>query len=114
MPAWMSLLPELDHNELVGWETIPELTREHVGIVALTDVLDHRRIRARLDHSSDLTQKAIPWLAEIKSRGETDVARLMSLTVVGDLASWMMAVGSGVDPVAVRTIEKLKRLLGDN
>ena len=114
MPAWRSLLPELDHNELVSWETIPELTRKHVGIVALTDVADHARIRARLDHSSALTQDAVPWLAEIGSRGDSAVARLLSLTVVGDLASWMMAVDSGVDPVGVNTIEKLKRLLTDS
>ena len=113
MPAWHSLLPELDHNELVSWETIPNLTREHVGIVALTDVADHPRIRARLDHSSVLTQDAVPWLAEIDSRGDSAVARLMSLTVVGDLASWMMAVDTGVDPVGVDTIEKLKKLLLD-
>ena len=114
MPAWHSLLPELDHNELVSWEAIPELTREHVGIVTLTDVADHRRIRARIDHSLALTQDAVPWLAEVDSRGDSAVARLMSLTVVGDLASWMMAVDTGVDPVGVNTIEKLKRLLTDN
>ena len=114
MPAWHSLLPELDHNELVSWETIPELTRKHVGIVALTDIADHWRNRARLDHSSALTHDAVPWLAEIDSLGDSAVARLMSLTVVGDLASWMMAVDTGADPVGVKTIEKLKRLLTDN
>lgn len=111
MPAWWSLLPELDHNELVGWETLPSLTRDLLGIVALTDRSDHARIRARLDHSSDLTEFAVPWLAEVAAHGDSDLARLMSLTASGDLVSWMLAEEADVDPVPVATIEKLKKLL---
>ncbi len=111
MPAWWSLLPELDHNELVGWETLPTLTRESVGVIALTDRTDHPRIRDRIDHSSALTEFAVPWLEEIRPMGESDLARLMSLTVCGDLVSWMLAVVAGIDPVPVETIEKLKKLL---
>ena len=111
MPAWWSLLPELDHNEVVSWETLPTVTRDLLGIVALTDRADHPRIRARLDHSSALTEFAVPWLAEIPAGGDSELARLMSLTVFGDLMSWMLAVEAGVDPVPVETIEKLKKLL---
>ena len=111
MPAWWSVLPELDHNEIVGWETLPSMTRESIGVVALTDVADHERVRARLDHTSQLTEFAVPWLAEVSARGESELARLMSLTVSGDLVSYMLAVEAGVDPVPVETIEKLKKLL---
>jgi glucose/mannose-6-phosphate isomerase len=111
MPAWWSLLPELDHNEVVSWETLPEVTRDLVGIVSLTDRSDHPRIRARLDHSSALTEFAVPWLGEIPALGDSELARLMSLTARGDLVSWMLAVEAGVDPVPVETIEKLKKLL---
>jgi hypothetical protein len=53
----------------------------------------------------------VPWLAEIPATGESELARLMSLTVSGDLVSWMLAEEAGVDPVPVATIEKLKKLL---
>ena len=111
MPAWWSLLPELDHNELVGWETLPSVTRDLLGIVVLTDRADHPRVRARLGHSLDLTEFAVPWLAEIGASGDSDLARLMSLTASGDLVSFMVAEEAGVDPVPVATIEKLKTLL---
>jgi glucose/mannose-6-phosphate isomerase len=111
MPAWWSLLPELDHNELVGWETMPEFTRERVGIVALTDEADHPRVSARLRHSADLTEFAVPWLGRVASTGDSPLARLMSLTAAGDLVSWMLAEEVGTDPVPVATIEKLKKLL---
>jgi glucose/mannose-6-phosphate isomerase len=111
MPAWWSLLPELDHNELVGWETLPAVTSDLLGVVALTDGADHPRIRARLDHSAALTGLAVPWLAEVPAAGDSELARLMSLTAGGDLVSWMLAEEAGVDPVPVETIEKLKKLL---
>jgi glucose/mannose-6-phosphate isomerase len=111
IPAWASLLPELDHNEIVGWETLPSLTSEHLAVVALTDRDDHPRMKARLAHTARLTQDAVPWVGEVASEGVSPLARLMSLTAVGDLMSWMLAEAAGVDPVPVETIESLKRLL---
>ena len=111
MPAWFSVLPELNHNELVGWETMPSRTRDLLGVVALTDRSDHDRVSDRRSHSESLTEYAVPWVATVDSWGETPLARLMSLTVVGDLVSWMMAINAEVDPAPVATIEKLKKLL---
>lgn len=107
-PAWFAALPELDHNEIVGWETMSELTRERFGIVALTDPADHDRISVRLAHTRRLTEHAVPWVATVNSTGSSVLARLVSLTVVGDLVSWMLAESAGVDPLPVATIEKLK------
>lgn len=111
VPAWFSLLPELDHNEITGWETMPELTREHLGIVALTDRSDHTRVLRRIAHTRDLTSESVPWVAEVASTGSSPLARLISLTVIGDLFSFMLAERMGVNPVPVATIEKLKKLL---
>jgi glucose/mannose-6-phosphate isomerase len=113
VPAWYSALPELDHNEIVGWETMPEMTRENVAVVVLTDETDHDRVRARISHTRNLTEDAVPWVGEVASKGTARLARLMSLTVVGDLVSWMLADRLGVDPTPVATIEKLKTLLKD-
>ena len=111
MPAWFSVLPELDHNEIVGWETLPETTRDLIGIIALTDPADHPRVGHRLEHTAALTGPAVPWLATVAAKGDSELARLISLTVCGDLVSYLLAVEAGVDPVPVETIEKLKKLL---
>ena len=111
LPAWWSLLPELDHNELVGWETMPEMTSQHLAIVPLVDRGDHDRVAARLAHSRDLTEDAVPWITPVQSVGTSPLARLISLTAVGDVVSWMLADNAGVDPTPVNTIEKLKKLL---
>lgn len=114
IPAWYSSFPELDHNEIVGWETMPDLTRDRLGVVVLTDETDHDRVQRRISHTRELTRGAVPWLAEVEARGTFRLSRLVSLTVVGDLVSWMMANQLGVDPVPVATIEKLKELLGED
>lgn len=112
-PAWFGSFPELDHNEIVGWETMPDKTSESVAIVVLTDETDHDRTRHRIEHTRNLTQSAVPWVGEVASRGTSRLARLISLTVVGDLASWMLAERLGVDPTPVATIESLKQLLAE-
>lgn len=112
-PAWWSPLPESNHNELAGWEAMPEKTREILSIVALTDRSDHDRIRARLAHTRTLTQDAVPWVAEVASQGVSELSRLVYLTVVGDLVSWMLAESAGIDPVPVAKIEQLKGLLAE-
>jgi glucose/mannose-6-phosphate isomerase len=111
VPAWYSVLPELDHNEIVGWETMPAMTSENLGVVVLTDETDHDRVRSRIFHTRELTSGAVPWVGEVASKGTSRLARLISLTAVGDLTSWMLADRLGIDPTPVVTIEKLKELL---
>jgi glucose/mannose-6-phosphate isomerase len=111
MPAWWSPLPELNHNELAGWESMPETTRDLLGVVALRDRSDHDRIGDRFAHTRTLTEHAVPWVGEVEAWGVSVLARLMTLTVVGDLVSWMLADQAGVDPVPVAIIEDLKKLL---
>lgn len=111
VPAWHNSLPELDHNEIVGWETMPQVTSGNLGIVVLADETDHDRVRLRAEHTRDLTESAVPWVGEVRSSGSSRLARLVSLTVMGDLVSWMLADRLGVDPTPVATIEQLKKNL---
>lgn len=111
MPAWWSVLPELDHNEIVSWETLPEMTGQTLAIVGLSDDSDAARVSERYRHTRNLTEYAVPWVGNVQSKGRSAAARIISLTAVGDLVSWMLAVNAGVDPVPVGTIEKLKKLL---
>jgi glucose/mannose-6-phosphate isomerase len=111
VPSWFSQLPELDHNEITGWETLGDLTRASVGVVVLRDENDHDRVVRRIQHTRELTKDSVPWVGEVMSTGSSTLARLVSLTVVGDLTSYLLAERLGVDPTPVATIEKLKKLL---
>lgn len=110
-PAWWSVLPELDHNEVVGWAALPDLARRHVGVVFLHDSGEHPRVTLRSRVTRELLEDRV-WIAgEVHAQGAGVPARIFSLVVVGDLVSVGIAERLGVDPMPVDVIEDLKRRL---
>ena len=112
-PAWVGLFPEVDHNEIVSWTSLSELSQAHVGIVALRDESEPSALAARFDLTARLTSQNVPWVGEVWSQGVSGLERMMSLCAMGDLVSIEIARAAGVDPVPVEIIEKLKGLLAE-
>lgn len=112
-PAWWGLFPELDHNEIVGWEGLSDLTRRRVGIVVLRDEHEHPRVSARVRLTRELTDGDVAWVGDVWAQGSSAIARMMSLAAVGDLVSLSLAERAGVDPMPVDVIENLKRGLAE-
>ncbi len=109
-PAFYNVLPELDHNEIVGWEAQAELSRKTV-VVFLRDAADHPQVKKRIDFTASLIRGQVGQVEEVYSRGKSNLARALSLIFAGDLASVYLAELNGVDPAPVRIIENLKKLL---
>lgn len=107
--AWWSLMPELDHNEIVGWSSLPDITRSHIAIVALRDHGEHEAVARRFAHTRNLLEDQVLWAGEVWSQGESTLARMMSLVAVGDLVSLGLAKYTGTDPEPIEQIEYLKR-----
>ena len=108
-PAVASLLPELDHNELAGWRGAPAEARW--AVVALRDEHEHPRVALRYALTRELAP--VPTVGEVWSQGDGALARVLSLTTVGDLVSLFLAEYDDVDPVQVDVLTTLKRRLGD-
>jgi glucose/mannose-6-phosphate isomerase len=109
-PAFWHELPELDHNEIVGWEGASELGR--FSAVFLDDSDLHPRVRQRLELTRGLIAGNAAGTYRIESVGETPTERLVSLVLLGDLVSLYLAILRGVDPTPVPAIENLKNALG--
>jgi len=109
VPCFFAELPEIDHNEIVGWDGAAELGS--FAAVFLDDRDLHPRVRERLV----LTREAIAPNAVathvVESRGETRTERVLSLVLLGDLLSLYVAVLRGVDPSPIEAIERLKGAL---
>jgi glucose/mannose-6-phosphate isomerase len=110
-PAFRSLLPELDHNEVAGWAALPNLTRRTLGAVFLRDESEHPRVSHRFELTRLAMTDAVPVVGEVRSMGESLLARMMSLTFVGDAFSVRLAEQTGIDPIPVEVIEDLKQEL---
>lgn len=106
-PAYWNVFPELNHNELVGFE-VPKELLEKLYVVILKDEEDHPRVKIRMEITRGIVAKAVSGVTEIKSSGQGVLARMYSLIYVGDYASVYLAALYGIDPGPVRIIDYLK------
>ncbi|MHB8657287.1 MAG: bifunctional phosphoglucose/phosphomannose isomerase [Solirubrobacteraceae bacterium] len=109
VPAFASELPELDHNEICGWEGAWELGS--FSAVFLDDSDLHPRIQQRIELTRGLIAGFGAPTYRVEGVGQTRVERLVSLVLLGDLVSLYLAVLRGVDPTPVATIGHLKQAL---
>jgi glucose/mannose-6-phosphate isomerase len=109
-PAFFSELPELDHNELVGWSDAARLAR--FGAVFLDDSDLHPRVHERIELTQELIRQHAAVDERVSSVGETRTERVVSLVLLGDLVSLYLAVLAGRDPGPIEMLEELKRRLG--
>ncbi len=103
-------LPEMNHNELVGWK-YPEDVLRRIGVVLLRDKGDHPQTQRRFELTRDVIAGKAGALHEIWSEGESPFARILSAIYLGDFVSLYMAYLNGTDPTPVAVIDFLKKNL---
>ena len=109
LPAFGHSIPELDHNEIVGW------TGAEAGAfsaVLLEDKDQHPRERRRFELTAELIADRARDVVRIETEGETRTERLLWAVMLGDLVSLELAAREAVDPTPVDVIEDLKDRLG--
>ncbi|HEY1688051.1 MAG TPA: bifunctional phosphoglucose/phosphomannose isomerase [Solirubrobacteraceae bacterium] len=109
--AFYHELPELDHNEIVGWEDAGQLAR-FTGVF-LDDSDAHPRVKERMDLTEKLIAPNAAGCFRLQTEGQTTIERVISLVLLGDLVSIYLATLRGVDPGPVDVIERLKTALGE-
>jgi glucose/mannose-6-phosphate isomerase len=109
LPAFASAMPELCHNEVVGWPAAQSLGR--FAAVFLDDSGAHPRNTLRTDLVAAQAAEWADVVERVAPRGESPLERLVSLVLLGDLVSLYLAVLRGKDPVAIAPIDALKAAL---
>jgi len=112
MPAFCNELPELDHNEIVGWAAASQLGR--FSAVFLDDSDLHPRIRRRIALTRELVAPHAAGTFVVQSRGESRIERVLSLVLLGDLVSLYLAILRGIDPTPVEVIDRLRDELAES
>lgn len=110
-PAFWNELPELDHNEIVGWDRLDDLTRENFVCILLRDPQEHERVDLRFTITRSLIEKSFAEVVEVPAQGTAPLARLLSLILVTQLAAIYVGLSYDVDPGPVAVIQDLKRQL---
>lgn len=106
VPAFAHELPELDHNEIQGWEGADGLGP--FSAVFFDDADSHPRMSGRIELTRQLVAPHAAGTYVVPSVGTTAVERVFSLVLLGDLVSLYLAVLRGVDPAPLACVEQLK------
>jgi len=101
------VLPEMNHNELVGWKVLTELMRQ-MHVIFLKDVGTHKRVAIREKITSTIVSRYAGEVTEVVSEGKSLLARMFSLIHFGDWTSLYLAILNGEDPEPVVIIDYLK------
>ncbi|MBN1639006.1 MAG: bifunctional phosphoglucose/phosphomannose isomerase [Ignavibacteriales bacterium] len=110
--ACLNSYPELNHNEIIGWETQNEKIFNS-KVVCIYDKDYHPQIQKRIKITNDLIRKANTEIIEIKSEESEYELRLLDLIYLTDWISYYLAVLRNFDPSEINYIHFLKKKLSE-
>jgi glucose/mannose-6-phosphate isomerase len=106
VPSKWDFFSELNHNEIVGWESNGALG-ECFSTVFLRDKNESEEIRSRIETTKTLLHSGSK-IFEVWNHGGCALARMLSTVCIGDFTSVYLAVLRCVDPTPVENINVLK------
>jgi len=110
--SFYEILPELNHNAVLGYQYPAELT-ERVVVILLRSQLNHPRTARRFDVTQEVLERQGVRCRSVESRGESPLAAMLSVIHFCDHVSYYLALLNGVDPTTVDAISYLKRRLAE-
>jgi len=104
MLAWHHVVPEMNHNELVGWRD----KDNNRAVVILRNENDFERVQTRFELNKQIIKKYTKSITEVYSRGNSYWEKVFSLVHLTDWCSVYLAEMHGVDATEVKVIDFLK------
>ena len=111
--AYGNLLPEMNHNEIVGWQNNESLLKEFI-VVSLSDKDDLPQIKKRREITLEMLKPYAGMILEIEGEGESLMERIFDIIYLGDWVSFYLAIMYKTDPTPVEKINYLKSKLTEN
>lgn len=107
MLCWHHVIPEMNHNELVGWTT----KNENLAVVLFRNEDDYFRTQKRMEINKTVFSKYTSTIIEIFSKGNSRLEQALYLIHLGDWISYLLAEKKGIDVTEVDVITNLKNEL---
>ncbi len=111
--AFGNYFPELNHNEIVGWQENSEILSKF-AVLFLRDREDNPRLLKRLEITKDIIRPYRGIDIVIESEGNSKLERIFDLVYLGDWVSFYLAIINKVDPSPIEKINILKNKLMEN
>jgi glucose/mannose-6-phosphate isomerase len=103
MLCWHHILPEMNHNELVGWTE----NHDELAVIILRSDNDYVRTQSRIEISKGVFSKYAN-VKECYSKGKSQVERSIYLIHLTDWVSVLLAEKKQIDATEVNIINHLK------
>ena len=107
MLCWHHVFPEMNHNELVGWEN----GSEDLAVVMLRSSHEHPRTSIRMEISKGIFARKTSRIFEVQGQGESALEEIYYFIHFGDWLSLHLAELTDTDPMDIRNIDFLKNEL---
>ena len=104
MLCWHHVIPEMNHNELVGWTT----KNDDLAVVIFRNDDDYFRTKKRMEVNKTVFEKYTSTIIEIHSKGNSRLEKALYLVHLGDWVSYLIAEKKGIDVTEVDVITYLK------
>lgn len=108
--AFVNQIPELNHNEIVGWESFSEKQMNAI----LFNILDknyHPQVKKRFRVTSEVAAKNKIDIINLESSQKDFKVRLLDLVYLCDWITYYVAILRGYDPSEIDNIDYLKSKL---
>lgn len=115
--AFWNVFPELNHNELVGLiehrktQTKAQKNTDLFHAFILKSPDDYSKVKKRMDLTAKMIKEKGGEVSVINLQGKNYLEKTFSGILLGDWASYWLALEYGVDPVEVEVVEEFKRKL---
>jgi glucose/mannose-6-phosphate isomerase len=108
--AFHNVLPEMNHNEIIGWESFSD-KQFNAKLINILDESYPFQIKKRFEITTELAVKRGLEYLNIESEEEDFKVRLMDLIYLFDWITYYTAVLRGYDPSEIDNIQTLKKRL---
>ncbi|MBS3903442.1 MAG: bifunctional phosphoglucose/phosphomannose isomerase [Anaplasmataceae bacterium] len=113
IPAFMNVLPELNHNEMTGFDRLPgsAALSEKFTIVFIEDEEDNEKIRNRFTLTRKILESRGLPCKTIKLQGGNRWEKIFNLSLISDWGAFYTGRMVGADPETVPMVEDFKKQL---
>jgi len=106
-PAFYNAFPELNHNEIMGFEGDKELLK-FLEIIILRSPNESDQIKKRIDITTNILKDCVGGITHLWPKGETNLEHMLYHILYGDYVTAYLAILNQKDPIEIDFIDELK------
>jgi len=107
MLCWHQIIPEMNHNELVGWRE----KNDNLAVLIFRDTDEYERNNFRIGINKETISNYTSNITEIYSKGKSPIEKAIYFIHLGDWISVILAEMRGYDANEIAVINQLKSAL---